>query len=162
MIIRKLKPEDKKLICMLSDQINQEHYENMPTDFKEPDGQGSDWEHWCAFDNDERGILLVAEDGDVAVGFIAGRVVDSGKSSYLVPKKKLQISTIVVEQSTRGQGIGRALVESAVSVSRSMGATEAFLEVMAYNAGAEKFYSALGFGKFSTKLSMQFIRPAFE
>ena len=114
MIIRKFRPEDKKPFCMLSDQINHEHYENMPNDFKEPIGNEGDWEHWCAFDKDERGILLVAEDGDVADGFIAGRVVDSGKSSYLVPKKKLQISTIVVEQSAQGQGIGRALVESAV------------------------------------------------
>ncbi len=94
-------------------------------------------------------------------GLVRGDFVEI-EIGYLVRKKKLQISTIVVEQSTRGQGVGRALVESAVSVSRSMGATEAFLEVMAYNAGAEKFYSALGFGKFSTKLSMQFIRPPLE
>lgn len=155
MTIRNVELGDRDAIYSLSDQINQDHYENMPDDFREPTGTGGDWEHWLSFIYDEQGIFLVADDGKSVIGFIAGRVIDSGKSSYLIQKKKLQIATIVVDKQSRGKGIGRALVESALCSGRKLGATEVFLEVMAYNKEAQKFYELLGFGKFSSKLSMR-------
>lgn len=155
MTIRNVELDDRDAINSLSYQINQDHYENMPGDFRKPDGAGGGWEHWLAFNYDEKGIFLVADDGKSVIGFIAGRVIDSGNTSYLIKKKKLQISTIVVDKQSRGKGIGRDLVESALCAGRKLGATEVFLEVMAYNKKAQKFYEILGFGEFSSKLSMK-------
>ncbi len=155
MTIRNANLADKESISSLSDQINQDHFENMPKDFKAPDATDRDWDHWLARIHDGRRIFLVADDGEGVIGFIAGRVIESGKSSYLIPKMKLQIATIIVERKARGRGVGKTLVESALVAGRDLGATEVFLEVMAYNTGAQRFYESLGFEDFSRKLSMQ-------
>lgn len=157
-MIRSLKASDKEHICLLSEQINQDHYKNMPGDFRKPDG-GGDWDHWLSFDKDERGILLVAEVEGEVVGFIACRVIESGKVSFLVQKTKLQISTIVVKDTAQRKGIGRELVDSALLTAKAFGATEAFLEVMSYNKSAQLFYESLGFGGFSQKMSLQLNSP---
>ena len=155
-MIRQLQPLDKEKLCLLSEQINRDHYINMPNDFREPDGSDRDWEHWQSFADDASSIFLVAErDGNVE-GFIACRVIKSGNASYLIQKTKLQISTIVVLPSAQRKDIGRKLVEAAIREAKELGATEAFLEVMSYNVDAQKFYEALGFDDFSKKMSFQF------
>ena len=112
--------------------------------------------------NDERGIFLVAElDGEV-VGFIACRVIDSGKLSFLIQKSKLHISTIVVKESAQRKGIGRELIEVALQAGGNLGATEAFLEVMSYNKAAHAFYKNLGFGSFSEKMSLPLTKSGNE
>lgn len=157
-MIREFQTSDKEQICKLSEQINHDHHRNMPGDFRKPDG-GGDWGHWGAFINDERGIFLVAEIEGEVVGFVACRIVESGKISFLVQKTKLHISTIVVKEVAQRNGIGRKLIESAVQTGAVLGATEVFLEVMSYNKGALRFYEALGFGRFSEKLSLHLQKP---
>ena len=157
-MIRSARASDREHICLLSEQINRDHHKNMPGDFRQPDGKG-DWEHWVAFLNDERGIFLVAEvDGEI-LGFVACKVVESGKISFLVQKTKLQISTVVVKERVQRKGIGRQLLEAALDEGAARGATEAFLEVMSYNKNAHEFYEMLGFSSFSEKMSLQLAKP---
>ena len=82
---------------------------------------------------------------DLLVGAVDGRVV-----GYLLAADSLtlfangtvtELLELYVEEEYRGQGIGRALVERAVSNARDRGATE--VTVPTRRAGS--FYTALGF-----------------
>lgn len=58
---------------------------------------------------------------------------------------ELEISIVVVASPERRTGIGRALVRAMVEAGRQRGATRAFLEVRAGNAGAIALYQNAGF-----------------
>lgn len=70
-------------------------------------------------------------------GFVLGRVV-AGEAELL---------TIVVAESARGQGIGRALMHAFDARARDRDATEAFLEVAADNIAARALYTALNWAQ---------------
>ena len=55
------------------------------------------------------------------------------------------IQTIAVSEDARGQGLGRALMNSLLAEARSKSLTEVFLEVRADNQTAEALYRSLGF-----------------
>jgi ribosomal-protein-alanine N-acetyltransferase len=58
---------------------------------------------------------------------------------------ELQIDNLAVGEQWRRQGIGRALLKSALSMAASLGAIAATLEVRAANAAARAFYEKEGF-----------------
>lgn len=56
-----------------------------------------------------------------------------------------EIYTIAVDPSARQRGIGRALVETTMTLARQEGAREIFLEVSVENQAALALYAATGF-----------------
>ena len=58
---------------------------------------------------------------------------------------ELQIDNLAVSEQWRRQGIGRALLNSALSMAASLGAVAATLEVRKANASALAFYEIEGF-----------------
>ncbi|SDZ42986.1 ribosomal-protein-alanine N-acetyltransferase [Jannaschia faecimaris] len=69
-----------------------------------------------------------------ADAFLFGRVV----------AQEAELLTVVVAEATRGQGIGRALLDAFTAQARARDATEAFLEVAADNAPAHALYTGTG------------------
>lgn len=55
------------------------------------------------------------------------------------------IQGLAVDDSARGRGIGRALVEAAVERARGLGARRVTLRVLGPNAPARRLYESLGF-----------------
>lgn len=154
MNIRDAKLSDRDVICLLADQVNRDHHHNMPDDFLAPGDVEANWEHWLSFIDGDETFLLVAEMRGAVAGFIACRIIQSGKAPFLVEKTKLQVSTIVVSSEVQREGVGRQLMLSAIDKGKSMGARETTLEVMMYNKDAQLFYETLGFTEFSRKLSL--------
>jgi ribosomal-protein-alanine N-acetyltransferase len=58
---------------------------------------------------------------------------------------ELQIDNLAVSEQWRRQGIGGALLKSALSMAARLGARTAMLEVRAANASARLFYEKEGF-----------------
>jgi len=84
---------------------------------------------------------LVAEQAGVVVGYV--RV---GARTPLPSNAHVrQVQGLVVAPEVRGQGIGRALVEAAVTAARAEGARRIWLRVLGTNAGAQRVYAAAGF-----------------
>lgn len=65
--------------------------------------------------------------------------------SKLANSDSSDIQTIAVSESHRGQGIGRALMESLLTHARKQDAKEVFLEVREDKPTPQKLYSSLGF-----------------
>ena len=80
---------------------------------------------------------VVAEEDNSLIGY-AGL-------SKLANSESADIQTIAVSESHRGQGIGRALMESLLSYAREQGAKEVFLEVREDKPTPQNLYGFLGF-----------------
>src|SRR5215510_12387254 len=95
--------------------------------------------------SNQKSVLLVALTGaspispispvDPIIGLVSGEVVVD----------KLQIDNLAVAERWRRQGIGGALLKSALSQASCLGARAATLEVRSTNATARMFYEKEGF-----------------
>jgi aminoglycoside 6'-N-acetyltransferase I len=91
------------------------------------------------------------EAGEGPVGIVEASVV----SSYEIyrPKSVLHIRSLYVKPSSRGQGIGRKLLEAALEWGRGKGCQEVDLNVLLSNP-ARKLYESLGFTGFELKMRL--------
>lgn len=87
--------------------------------------------------NHPRGLLLVAEQGDDAVGVAFGRITED--------EATMEIAAMWVAPEVRRLGVGRRLLDQALSWGRSSGAQQAELWVVADNGPAFSMYQAAGF-----------------
>lgn len=80
-------------------------------------------------------LFLVAEENEKIVGYCGVLIaVDEG-----------DITNVCVEETARGRGIGRRLVEELMRETQQAGVVVWHLEVRAGNAGAIRLYEKLGF-----------------
>ncbi|WP_405830030.1 MULTISPECIES: GNAT family N-acetyltransferase [unclassified Streptomyces] len=85
--------------------------------------------------------FLVAEDGRRVVGYIA-----QAPASPLASNRHVRhIQGLAVLESTRGSGIGQALVEAACAAARAGGARRMTLRVLGHNGPAQRLYRRCGF-----------------
>jgi ribosomal protein S18 acetylase RimI-like enzyme len=80
-------------------------------------------------------VFVTHKVGDKAVGFGYG-VIDNGY---------VGIFDIYVDESFRGNGYGKSVMNKIINESKRMGASRAYLQVVVGNTVAEKLYSRLGF-----------------
>jgi ribosomal protein S18 acetylase RimI-like enzyme len=82
------------------------------------------------------GIFVAEQDGKV-VGYIS-TVIDRAAGRGRIPN-------LAVTAELRGQGLGRTLIEHALSYFREQGLAYATIETMAQNAVGQHLYQACGF-----------------
>ena len=80
-------------------------------------------------------IFYVAEKDGMIVGY----------AGFYISVDEADITNVAVEESTRGQGIGQALMEKVIETCDNKGVLMIGLEVRAGNEPAKKLYSGLGF-----------------
>lgn len=88
---------------------------------------------------DEDELLLMARQDGIAVGFVIARV---RRDPSLWRESFVYLENIFVQETTRGTGIGRALVEAVERWTVERGVGEVRLGVMAGNDVAERFWAA--------------------
>ncbi len=85
--------------------------------------------------------VLVAEMGGAVIGYVnVGRwnTLPSGAHSW-------EIQGLAVDPAVQGRGVGRGLVEAAVTEVRTRGARKVSLRVLGHNDAARRLYAAAGF-----------------
>ena len=97
--------------------------------------------------------LLVAADGDDLVGFVTFEV-ESGV--YEQDLTRGLVENVYVVPERRGEGIGSALLAAAENRLRERGCDAFFLEILAANGSARRFYREAGYEPHR----IQFERPA--
>ena len=96
--------------------------------------------------DDEAVTVLVARDGDAIVGL-----------ALLAVYRKLsgvegRLEDVVVDEAARGAGTGRALVEAAIELARTGGATHLELTTSPRREAANRLYQRLGFSRRETNV----------
>jgi putative acetyltransferase len=82
------------------------------------------------------GDLLIANVNGEAAGCVALRALD---------QSTLEMKRLYVRPSARGTGLGKLLVEAAISIARQNGYVELRLDTLATMVSAQRLYGALGF-----------------
>ena len=91
-------------------------------------------------------------------GIVAGYVVLSTQRKDgpgVVPRKLLRLESICVEESIRGHGIGKLMVEDVRALARAFGCSQVILGVHAENDAAVGFYQKCGFFIRTINMDMQ-------
>ena len=98
--------------------------------------------------------VLIAEDGDVAVGYLMlvhGEPYDADVRAVVRHLPTTELSKIYVLPSGHGGGISRDLLAAALDVARDIGAAGMWLGTNQSNERAQRFYLKSGFEQVGTK-----------
>lgn len=88
--------------------------------------------------------LYVAKLGGTLVGYVLVRIRNV-EAPGLVKRRVMLLDEICVEESCRGQGIGKNMMEDVHALAKAFGCTDLQLGVYPQNDGAVAFYQKCGF-----------------
>jgi GNAT superfamily N-acetyltransferase len=143
-LIREAGPQDWPGVAALLAQLGR-------PDVRETEQHDAAREVYHAYLDRSDAVALVAEDGGRIVGFLDMEF----RTRLNFTSPQAWIPDLVVEEDTRGGGIGGALMERAEEVARDRGCWSMALESAAWRERAHAFYLAHGWqdaGKAFTKV----------
>ena len=91
----------------------------------------------------EKRLFVAKRDGTI-LGFVLFVIWETGGAGN-VKRRVMSIDSIAVEESCRGQGIGREMMEGIRAVAKVRGCTDLQLSVYPQNDDAVSFYQKCGF-----------------
>ena len=103
--------------------------------------------------NDSKTSALVACDGDSVVGMITTHV----RHTMNHPAPIAQITLLVVDETCRGSGVGRALVEAVEDWARRCGCKRIVVTTALQRAGAHAFYERLAYAHTGRRYGKDFL-----
>ena len=141
--IRFAKEDDIPSILRLLTQVNRVHYEGRPDLFELTTKYTK--EELKGILEDKRTPVFVGTDQD-------GQILGHGFCVFQRPENKklfkdvltLYIDDICVDESARGQQVGRAIYEHIIAFAKESGCYNVLLNVWSCNPGAMSFYEKLG------------------
>ena len=141
--VRRAEARDIPAILNLLVQVDMVHHNGRPDLFRGPATKYSA-EELAAILADEETPVFVCTDGQDRVLGHGFCVMEHTGSHVLEEHTTLYIDDICVEETARGQGVGRALYEHILDFARGKGAYNVTLNVWSCNPGAMAFYEKLG------------------
>jgi ribosomal protein S18 acetylase RimI-like enzyme len=109
---------------------------------------------WARLMDEDHVAVLVADPagGGGPVAVLVARIYDTPNDPSMVQRRRIHIETVVVCCKHRRKGIGRQLMDEAVTWGRGQGAVEVVLTTWVGNDDAEAFYARLGYRELSRVL----------
>lgn len=143
MIIRKAEKKDIHDMHELLRQVNLVHHNGRPDLFKYGTNKYTD-EELVGIIDDENRPILVAIDQDHVVGYAFCIYQQHLNNNILTDVKTIYIDDLCVDESRRGQHIGKQLYSAVVEMAKENGCYNITLNVWCLNESAQKFYEACG------------------
>ena len=104
---------------------------------------------------DENRRTYVAEDeSGTVLGYVFCMIKEYPQKHYIVPHRELYIDDLCVDESARGQGVGKALFAHVKEQAALLGCHNITLNVWEGNDSAKAFYEKLGLSAQSTKMEL--------
>lgn len=142
MKIRKAEEADIPSLIRLLYQVHAVHSEGRPDIFKRGSKKYTEEELFEILEN-EKTPVLVCDDGEV-LGYAFCVLEEVKDSASLLDRKSLYIDDICVDEGQRGKHIGKTLYEAVLELAKEKDCYHVTLNVWNLNAGAMRFYEALG------------------
>ena len=142
-IVRRAQEKDIPSVMELLKQVNRVHHEGRPDLFKLTT-KYTEEELSAIMENDQTPVFI-CEDSDGRVlghGFCV--LQRPGNTRLLCDIRTLYIDDICVDETVRGQHVGRTIYEYIVDYARQCGCYNVTLNVWNCNPGAVRFYEKLG------------------
>ena len=144
MNIRRAEEKDMDRINDLLFQVCLVHHKGRPDLFKYGAKKYTE-EQLLAIIQDDQRPIFVAEDSDQVVQGYAFCIFSQHiDDNILTDIKTLYIDDLCVDETLRGQHIGRQLYEAVLDFARTSGCYNVTLNVWSLNSSAMKFYQSLG------------------
>ncbi len=144
MRIRRAENKDIPEINDLLNQVCLVHYNGRPDLFKKGSRKYTDSQLARIIEDDGRPIFVAVDDSDRVIGYVFCIFEQHIDNNILTDVKTLYIDDLCVEESLRGQHIGRKLYEYALDFAGQNGCYNLTLNVWSCNPAAIKFYESCG------------------
>ena len=92
-----------------------------------------------------RPVLAAVDENDRLLGYAFCMLEECRGSNIMNDRKTLYIDDLCVDETLRGQHIGRALFEAVKAYARARGCRDLTLNVWTGNEAARRFYESCGF-----------------
>lgn len=144
MLIRRAEPKDIPQINNLLEQVCMVHHNGRPDLFKYGARKYTDDQLIQMFQDDSKPIFVAVDDKDYVLGYVFCIFEQHIQHTILTDVKTLYIDDLCVDETIRGQHIGRQLYEYAVNFAKQNDCYNLTLNVWSCNPSAMKFYESCG------------------
>ena len=144
MEIRRAKEQDMDGINDLLQQVCLVHHKGRPDLFKYGAKKYTDDQLRAIIHDDCRPIFTAVDDQGNVLGYAFCVFQQHFDDNILTDIKTLYIDDLCVDETIRGQHIGKSLYEHALAFAREKGCYNVTLNVWSLNEAAMKFYQACG------------------
>ena len=144
MNIRRATEADIGGINRLLRQVLTVHHQGRPDIFKADAKKYTDDELAVIIRDDDRPIFVATDEKNEVLGYAFCILIQHKNDNILTDIKTLYIDDLCVEESLRGQHVGRALYEHTVAFARNIGCYNLTLNVWSCNQNAMRFYEKCG------------------
>lgn len=144
MNIRRAENKDMESVLNLLSQVLEVHAVIRPDLFISGTRKYTEKELEVIFADDQRPVFVAEEDGRV-LGYCFCVIQDTQHSNNLRDSRSLYIDDLCVDEKSRHQHVGRALIDYVSAYGRSIGCYDMSLNVWEGNDQAKAFYERLGF-----------------
>lgn len=151
MIIRKFVKEDLSQILELCREVRQHHIDILDGYFAEQNDEFEQLGFLQSLEN-ENMIAFVAENNDEILGYL---LAERKFSPYLENPNVVHIANFGVKKESRGQGIGKELMNTLLKKCKEDNVDEIRLGVFNKNILAYKFYEQYGFEPFEQRMNLR-------
>lgn len=143
--IRKATAEDYKQVQELFDELIEMHAQVLPSIFHSPDDSFySKQKHTDYIAADDKAVFVAEQDGRV-MGALCARIERAPRNTALQAREYAYIEHVAVEEASRHNGVGQALMEKAHHWARDRGMDTVELNVKGFNERAIGLYKKLGY-----------------
>jgi ribosomal protein S18 acetylase RimI-like enzyme len=142
--IRRAIINDAQAISQLLAEGGKLHSRALPTLLKPPETSTTD-KFVDGILRDEKCHILVAEVNHRVVGYLHFNHREEKEHPVLVPRSYISVSSLIVEEQYRQQGIGKAFMQRVHGWAEEHNIDDIELQVYEFNTSAKGFYEKLGY-----------------
>ena len=142
--IRRARECDMKDINRLLVQVNMVHHQGRPDLFRAGKKKYTDEQLRELIHDDSRPIFVAVDDQERVLGYAFCIFEQHLDDNILTDIRTLYIDDLCVDETIRGQHIGKSLYEAVLAFARESGCYNVTLNVWTLNEGAMKFYEKCG------------------
>lgn len=153
--IREADVTDFADLCSLFDDGDILHRENLPHIFRKSKVPLWNENFISGLISDDNVGLFVAETEDQVVGLVYAIIRQSPPVPIFVPRRYVMVDNLIVKESFRHSGTGRALMERVHHWAGEKGLSTVELNVWEFNKSAIEFYNRLGYKTISRMMGKQ-------
>ena len=144
MIIERAQIKDMEGINKLLKQVLMVHHNGRPDLFKADVKKYSDEELAAIIEDDSRPIFVARDEQGVVMGYAFCVYQQYVNNNILTDVKTLYIDDLCVDETLRGQHVGKQLYAYVLAFAKENGFYNVTLNVWSCNEGAMKFYEKCG------------------
>jgi ribosomal protein S18 acetylase RimI-like enzyme len=144
MEIRRAQEKDMKGINDLLCQVLMVHHNGRPDLFKSDTKKYTDEELKALIHDDTKPIFVEVDEKNNVMGYAFCVFIQHTADNILTDIKTLYIDDLCVDETRRGQHIGKSLYEYVLGFAKEQGCYNVTLNVWACNENARKFYERCG------------------